>query len=126
VGLCEHDNEFAACMRVVNYYRIKSNIFWDVKTCSPLKVNGCSEGTSRLYIQGARRGQARNQHEAGRKFCSLCNIHFFVCFLPPFRVAKFCDFPSRVFDESKYAANETRLLGAALDLRQPHKYYWFS
>jgi hypothetical protein len=44
---------------------MKISIFWDVMSCSPLKVNRRFGGTCRLHLQGWRISQARNQHEAG-------------------------------------------------------------
>jgi hypothetical protein len=35
---------------------MKSSIFWDITPCSPLKVNQCFGGTSRLYLQVRRIG----------------------------------------------------------------------
>jgi hypothetical protein len=43
---------------------MKSSIFWDIMSCSPLKVNRSYGGTGRLHIQGLRVSQVRNQHEA--------------------------------------------------------------
>jgi hypothetical protein len=117
VDLCEHGNEFAVSMKIENYCRIKNNIFWDVKHCSPLTVSRCSEQTNRFYIQGKRIDQARNQHESGSKFCSLSNIPFFCGFIPSYCGTKFSDFPSCVFDKSECSESKTRLLDSTLDVR---------
>jgi hypothetical protein len=39
-------------------------IFWDITLCRPLKVDKRLRGTCRLYLQGRKISQARNQHEA--------------------------------------------------------------
>jgi hypothetical protein len=31
---------------------MKSSLFWDIRTCSPLKVNGHLGGTFNLHLQG--------------------------------------------------------------------------
>jgi hypothetical protein len=46
---------------------LKSYIFWDITLRSPLKVDWRFEWTHRLYLQGRRINQARNQREAGSK-----------------------------------------------------------
>jgi hypothetical protein len=43
---------------------IKSTIFWDITPCSPLNVNRRFGGTYRLYLQGRRISQTRNQRES--------------------------------------------------------------
>jgi hypothetical protein len=40
---------------------MKSDIVWDITSCSPLKVNRRFGGTYRLYLQGRDINQARNQ-----------------------------------------------------------------
>jgi hypothetical protein len=45
----------------------KSSIFWDITSCSPLKVNRRFGKSCRLHLQGRRIRQARNQREAGSK-----------------------------------------------------------
>jgi hypothetical protein len=42
---------------------MNSSIFWDITSCIPLKVNRRFEGICRLYLQGRRISQARNQGE---------------------------------------------------------------
>jgi hypothetical protein len=42
-------------------------IFWDITSCSPLKVNWRFGGTARLLLQGQLISQGRNQHERGNK-----------------------------------------------------------
>jgi hypothetical protein len=44
---------------------MKSFIFWDISSCSPLKVSRHFRETCRLHLQGWRISQARNQHQAG-------------------------------------------------------------
>jgi hypothetical protein len=46
---------------------LKSYTFWDIKPCSPLKVNGRLGGTCRYHLHGRSISQARNHHEAGSK-----------------------------------------------------------
>jgi hypothetical protein len=43
---------------------LNSSIFWDITTCSPVKVNWLFRGTCRLHLQGRRISQARNQCES--------------------------------------------------------------
>jgi hypothetical protein len=45
---------------------MESTIFWDIKPCSPLKVNRCFGATYRHHLQG-RISRARNQRKAGGK-----------------------------------------------------------
>jgi hypothetical protein len=45
---------------------MRSPVFWDVTSCSPVKVNRHYGGTCRLYLQCQRVSQAKDQHEAGR------------------------------------------------------------
>jgi hypothetical protein len=40
---------------------MKSYIFWDIMSCSPLRINRHFGGTCHLYLQGRRISQARNQ-----------------------------------------------------------------
>jgi hypothetical protein len=42
---------------------MKSTIFWDIRPCTPLKVNGPFGGKHCLHLQGRRTTQARNQRE---------------------------------------------------------------
>jgi hypothetical protein len=51
---------------------MKSYIIRDIMPCSPLIISLCFGGTNRLYPQGGRISQARNQHEAGSKTSSAC------------------------------------------------------
>jgi hypothetical protein len=44
---------------------IKSSIFWDITSCSPLKVNRTFEGICRRNLQGQTISEVRNQREAG-------------------------------------------------------------
>jgi hypothetical protein len=43
---------------------LKSSIFWDITSCSQLKMNRRFGGSCRIHIQGRRISQARNQREA--------------------------------------------------------------
>jgi hypothetical protein len=43
---------------------MKSSIFWDITSCSPLKVNGSFGGTCRLHLQGRKVSWERNQRES--------------------------------------------------------------
>jgi hypothetical protein len=45
----------------------KISVFWDITSCSPLKVNRCIGGTCRRIFRTEKRSQARKQHEAGSK-----------------------------------------------------------
>jgi hypothetical protein len=37
---------------MLKQYAMKSNIFWDITPCSPLKINRRFGGTYRLHLQG--------------------------------------------------------------------------
>jgi hypothetical protein len=50
---------------------MKNSVFWDTKPYSPLKVNRRFGETCRLYLQGRRISQARNQREAYKKRLSV-------------------------------------------------------
>jgi hypothetical protein len=53
---------------------MKSSVFWDITTCSPLKVSRCFRGTYRLHFQG-RISRARYQREAGcKQVGSACHL----------------------------------------------------
>jgi hypothetical protein len=59
---------------------MKGSIFWDITPCSPLEVNRRFGGKCRLYLQGRRISEVRNQREAGGKQSSsklLGNRHSF-------------------------------------------------
>jgi hypothetical protein len=66
---------------------LKSSISWDVKQCSPLKVNWHFTGTCHLHLQGRKTRQTRNQHEAGSKQSNdmMCIPldYFILCLLSP-------------------------------------------
>jgi hypothetical protein len=47
---------------------VNSFIFWNITPCSPLKIKPSFGGTCRLYLQGRRINQARNQCEAGGRW----------------------------------------------------------
>jgi hypothetical protein len=42
---------------------MKSSIFWDITSCSPLKVNRCFGESCSLHLQGRGMSRARNQRE---------------------------------------------------------------
>jgi hypothetical protein len=42
----------------------KSSILWDIKSFSPLRVNGSFGGKCHFHLQGRRISQARNQYES--------------------------------------------------------------
>jgi hypothetical protein len=44
--------------------KLRCSIFWDIISCSLLKINLRFGGTLRLYLQGRRISQARNQRES--------------------------------------------------------------
>jgi hypothetical protein len=46
---------------------MKSAIFWDITPCSPLSVNRCFRGTSRLHLRGREISWARKSVKAGGK-----------------------------------------------------------
>jgi hypothetical protein len=46
---------------------MKSSVFWDIRSCGPLKVSHCFGGICHLRFQSVRTSQARNHHEEGRK-----------------------------------------------------------
>jgi hypothetical protein len=55
---------------------MKSIIFWDIMSCSPLKVNLRFGGTCHLHLQGWRVCQARNRHETGMKKSSAFRLAY--------------------------------------------------
>jgi hypothetical protein len=61
---------------------IKSPMFWDKTSCSPLKVNRIFRGTCRLHLQGCGVSQARNHHGAGAalKIEAICSSDMSVDF----------------------------------------------
>jgi hypothetical protein len=48
-------------LEVLKAVVMKNSIFWDVKLCGPLKVNGSFGGTCRLHLQCRSISQVRNQ-----------------------------------------------------------------
>jgi hypothetical protein len=54
---------------------LTSHIFWNITSCSPLKVNGSFGGICRLHPQG-RISQARNQRESRWKTEKILQILF--------------------------------------------------
>jgi hypothetical protein len=49
---------------------MNSSLFWDITSCSPLKINLTFGGTCRLHHHGRRVSQAKNQREG----CSNCVV----------------------------------------------------
>jgi hypothetical protein len=45
----------------------ENSVFWDIASCSAVKVEEYFGGERRLHLQRRRIIQARNHHEAGRK-----------------------------------------------------------
>jgi hypothetical protein len=62
-------NEMIWCLgfEVFTAMVMKSSLFWEMMSCSPMKVNWCFGGTCHFHIQGWRVSQARNQHDASSK-----------------------------------------------------------
>jgi hypothetical protein len=58
------DRKFLVVFKVLTPVIIKSSIFWDVTSCSPLKVNRRFGVKCRLHLQDRIVSQARNRHEA--------------------------------------------------------------
>jgi hypothetical protein len=55
----------------------KSFVFWDIKQCSPLKINRCFGVTFHFLYQSGRIYQVWNQHEIHGKQRYLLHIGFF-------------------------------------------------
>jgi hypothetical protein len=55
----------------LKYMEERSFIFWDIKPCSPLKLNRRFGGTCRLHLQGWRVSQGKNQNEPGSKLACI-------------------------------------------------------
>jgi hypothetical protein len=53
---------------------MKSSVFWDITTCSPLKVNQRFGETCCLHLQGWRVSQATNQQEAEHIACEILGL----------------------------------------------------
>jgi hypothetical protein len=54
---------------------MKGSLFWDIRPCSPLKVNRRFGGTCRLNLHGRRISRARNQQaEFGTQWTTQCHI----------------------------------------------------
>jgi hypothetical protein len=67
----------AQSWHVNHTYTLRSSIFWDITSCSLLKVNRRIDRTYHLHLQVRRISQARNQHEAGSKLpCYLLRASF--------------------------------------------------
>jgi hypothetical protein len=80
ISIAENRNCFVSFVEVshselqylwnVGFEVLKSSVFWDITPRSLLKVNRRFEVTCRLHFQGRKIGEARKQHEAGRKSSS--------------------------------------------------------
>jgi hypothetical protein len=55
-----------------NYHNVKSSISWDIMSCSPSKVDQHFGGQYRLFIQGRRISQTRNQSEINVALLATC------------------------------------------------------
>jgi hypothetical protein len=91
-----HENEGAVQINVLHRFEVltavvmKSTVLWDIRPCSPLKVNQRFGGTYRLHIQGRRISRDRTSVKAGgkqlyprRQYSSnifLCHILLSCCF----------------------------------------------
>jgi hypothetical protein len=53
-----------ARLEVLTAVVMKSNIFWDITPCSPLKVNRRFGGTYRLHLQGRRKAEQETSVKA--------------------------------------------------------------
>jgi hypothetical protein len=52
---------------IVTCNNIKSSVFWDIRSCGPVKVNRSFGWMYRLHLQDWGVSQIRKQHEAGSK-----------------------------------------------------------
>jgi hypothetical protein len=67
-----HSKSPAKCLsgfQLLTAMVMKNSDFWDITPCRPLKANRRFGRTYCFHRQGGRINQARNQHEAGSKFC---------------------------------------------------------
>jgi hypothetical protein len=71
-----------------DHYRLKSFMVWDIKSCSPFKLNRRFGGARRLYFQGRRKSQPRDQHKDGSKQSLLAAYFMLVSRLPHFWTLK--------------------------------------
>jgi hypothetical protein len=55
------NQDFVVGFEVLTAVVMKSSIFWNIRPCSPSKVNRCFDGTCRLHLQTQRISRARNQ-----------------------------------------------------------------
>jgi hypothetical protein len=62
-----NNNQYCVGFEVLTAVVMKSSIFWDIMSCSPLKVTPRFGGTCRLHLQIRRMSQTTNEREAGCK-----------------------------------------------------------
>jgi hypothetical protein len=81
-GDITEDNGNYVGFEVLTAVVMKSYIFWDITSCSPIKVNRRFGGTYRLHLQGRRITKQKTSVKAGgkqsppRKDCHLLSSWF--------------------------------------------------
>jgi hypothetical protein len=79
---------------ITTFIDLESTIFWDIRPCSPFKVNRRCGGIYRFHLQGPERSRARNQlcfppafplvscsaYSSTRKMEAICSSVTSVCF----------------------------------------------
>jgi hypothetical protein len=65
--LFANSDKFYSGFYILRVVVMNSFIFWNIRPCSPLKVNWCFGGMCHFNLQGKRISQARNQCEACSK-----------------------------------------------------------
>jgi hypothetical protein len=74
---CDRTNQqWCTGYEVLTPVVMKSVIFWDKTSCSPLEINQRLGGTCRLHLQGERISQARNLRGRTTKQSNECYIVF--------------------------------------------------
>jgi hypothetical protein len=63
------------------YKFFKSTTFWDIMSCSPLRVNRSLGETYRLHLQGRKISQARNHRESRWAACHLLSCWLLAWFI---------------------------------------------
>jgi hypothetical protein len=61
--------------KVITSTILKSSVFWDIMSCSLLKINQCFGGTCCLRLQGRRIRWTRNQHVPPKYWLSISGLH---------------------------------------------------